>query len=98
MAKVALFATLVLSSTVCAAQTIPQGQDVADRAHSEYDQIGVDVGGFNLRPSVATTVTATNNYRATNENREANVGLLLRPDLTWHSKWGRHRITGDLFF
>lgn len=98
MAKVALFAALVASSTPALAQSIPQGEDVAERAHPEYDQLGVDVGAFRLRPSITSTVAVTDNYRATNRDRDTNVGLLLRPDLTWQSMWGRHKVSGDVFF
>ena len=98
MLRVALCAALVVSSSASfAAQGIPQGQDVADRPHPEYAQEGIGVGGFTLLPSVTSTVEATNNYRATHVDEKANVSLLLRPDLTWRSDWGRHRVDGNLF-
>jgi hypothetical protein len=96
--KVALFAALgACSSALYASQDIPQGQDVADRPHPDYAQVGIDVGGFTLLPSLTTTAAATDNYRAARVDRKANASLLLRPDLTWHSDWARHRIDGDLF-
>ena len=98
MVRVAFCAALVASSSASfAAQGIPQGQDVADRPHPEYAQDGIDVGGFKLLPSVTSTVEATNNYRATHVDEKSNLSLLLRPDLTWRSDWGRHRVDGNLF-
>lgn len=98
MRALALFAGFAAISSGAFAQQVVEGQDVSDRPHAEYDQLGLHVHDFVLLPSVTGTLAATDNYRATPNDRRANVALLLRPDLTWRSNWGRHRVDGDMFF
>jgi len=93
----AFFVALLSSSAVCHGASIDPQEDVLNRPHSEYDQIGIRTGGFTLLPSISSQLSATDNYRATPDNPDFDVSLLLTPDLTWKSNWSRHRISGRVF-
>src|SRR5437764_1409249 len=97
VARWVLLVALLSSSAGAYGQVIDPQQDVLDRAHPEYDQIGIKLRGFTLLPSITAGVSGSDNYRATNAIREANIGLLLTSDVTWRSNWQRHRVNGNVF-
>ena len=92
----AFFVALLSGSAVCHA-AIDAQDDVLNRPHPEYDQVGIRTGGFTLLPSLTSQVSITDNYRATPSDPDFDVGLLLTPDLTWRSNWSRHRVNGNIF-
>ncbi len=75
-----------------------RGQGVADRARTDYDPLGIDVGGFRLFPQVTVDALATDNFRAANRNREADAYLVLAPELRFTSNWARHDLSGRAWF
>jgi len=80
------------SAGVAWAQSVVPGQSVADRPHPDYDPVGHHVGGFTLFPALQTSIDATDNYRATNTNKEGDVYLTLQPNVRLRSNWTRHRL------
>lgn len=79
------------------AQAVIAGQDVADRAHPEYDALGLKLGGFTLHPSITSETHATDNYRATNDDRQRDLFLTIRPEAVLTSNWARHRLEARAF-
>nr|WP_243452614.1 outer membrane beta-barrel protein [Polymorphobacter multimanifer] len=77
---------------------VVRGQGVADRARSDYDPLGIDVGGFRLFPQLTIDALATDNLRASNRNREADAYLVIAPDLRFTSNWARHDLSGRAWF
>lgn len=90
--------SLCFASTAAHAQTIQPGQSVADRARPDYDSIGTPVGSFNLYPSVTTSIDATDNYRASDTNREGDVFFTIQPQARLASDWGRHRVNANAYY
>ena len=88
---------LLMSAVTAGAQGIPRGQSVADRPHSEYDQIGIAVGSFRVLPAITGSLDATNNYFAEQSDTNANVAATIRPEVTWRSSWSRHRLEGNAY-
>lgn len=80
------------------AQEVIAGQNVADRPHPEYDPVPIRVGAFSLLPSATVLLTATDNYRARNDNRQSDVYVAIRPAAVFRSNWSRHRLTVDSFY
>ena len=90
------FAALFSAAPVWSQVVIP-GQDVANRAHPEYDALGVKLGGFTLHPSVNSEIHATDNYRASDNNRAGDIYVALRPEVSLTSNWSRHRLQARAF-
>lgn len=80
------------------AQTVQPGQSVADRARPDYDPLGTSVGSFNLYPSANISVDATDNYRATDTNREGDAFFTVQPQARLVSDWGRHRLNANVYY
>jgi hypothetical protein len=92
-----LLSALLAGAAPAFAEDLIPSEDVKDRAHAEYDPRGVRLGSFILSPSLTATGAATDNYRATHKVRQANVGLLLKPDLAWRSDWLRNAVDGNVY-
>ncbi len=80
------------------AQTVGTGQGVADRPRPDYDPVGARVGNFTLLPSITTTIEATDNYLATDTNRQGDIYAIVQPEVYARSNWGRHRLDGRAYF
>ncbi|KAB7647917.1 outer membrane beta-barrel protein [Polymorphobacter fuscus] len=80
------------------AQSVPPGQGVGDRPRPGFDPIGVDVGGFQLYPSLQADVRATDNFRASNSNRQGDIYLVATPAARLTSNWSRHALSAQTFF
>ena len=89
---------VVLGAGVAQAQPVVAGQNVADRAHPEYDPVPIAVGAFTLLPTATVRLEATDNYRANNDNRESDVHVAIRPAATLRSNWARHRLSVEGFY
>jgi len=89
---------VVLGTGAAQAQTVVAGQNVADRAHPEYDPVPIAVGAFTLLPTATVRLEATDNYRASNNNRQSDVYVTVRPAATLRSNWARHKLSVDGFY
>lgn len=89
---------IVLATGAVQAQEVVAGQNVADRAHPEYDPVPIAVGAFTLLPTVTVQLTATDNYRARNTDRVSDVHVAVRPAASLRSNWARHRLSIDGFY
>ncbi len=89
---------IVLAAGAAQAQEIVAGENVADRAHPEYEPVPIAVGAFTLLPTATVRLTATDNYRARDTNRESDVYVAIRPAATLRSNWARHRLSIDSFY
>jgi hypothetical protein len=74
------------------------GQGIAERARPDYDALGSRLGSFTLFPSVTTSVTATDNYRATDTNRRSDVYFSVHPEVVATSNWSRNRLEARAYF
>lgn len=82
-----------------AAQTIPPGLGVADRPRPGFDPLGIDVGGsFTLSPNLAADLNATDNFRASNTDRQGDVYLVVVPEARLASEWSRHAVSARTYF
>lgn len=80
-----------------AAQTVIQGQGVADRARPDYDPFGSRLGSFRLYPAITATASATDNYLATDTNRRSDAYLTVTPEVVVRSDWTRNRLEGRAY-
>ena len=80
------------------AQAPVAGQNVADRAHPEYAPVTIPVGGFALAPTATVRFQATDNYRATNTDRQSDASVAIRPAASLRSTWARHQLSADAFY
>lgn len=80
------------------AQTVVRGQGVDDRLRPDYDPLGIGVGSFQLYPQLDVAARATDNFRATNEDRQGDVYMVLAPALRFDSNWARHDLSGGAYF
>lgn len=80
-----------------AAQSLVQGQGVADRARPDYDARGARVGSFILFPSVTLTAEATDNYLATDTDKRSDAYLVVQPELVARGDFARSRIEARAF-
>ena len=71
-------------------------------AADPYAPLGISVGAAQLYPSITIGSAVTSNVARTPKNREADIGLFLRPSLRTESDWVRHswssNISGDLTY
>ena len=88
----------VLTSIPAAAQIVTRGQGVDDRPRPDYDPMGVNVGAFRVFPQVDLDVLATNNYRATEVDRQGDVYMIIAPAVQFSSNWARHDLSGGAYF
>lgn len=89
---------VVVGTGTVQAQAVIAGQSVADRAHPEYDPIPIPVGGFTLLPTATVRLETTDNFRASNINREGDVYVTLRPAASLNSTWSRHQLSANAFY
>lgn len=94
----ALLAAASLFPAAAEAQQIPPNQGVADRPRPGFEPLGIDVPGFTLFPTLATDVIATDNFRASNANRESDVFAIVAPEVRLKSDWGRHDLNARAYF
>lgn len=87
----------IFPPAVSDAQSLADGQGVADRARPDYDPIGSRLGAFSLYPSVTVTGAATNNYLATDTNRRADEYLFIQPELVVRSNASRQQLEARAF-
>lgn len=80
------------------AQSVDRGVGVAERARPDYDAIGLNAGAFRIFPSVDAEVDATDNYRAADVNRQADIYAVVQPDVSFASTWRRHRLSGQAYY
>lgn len=65
---------------------------VTERAHPDYDALGIRVGSFVVRPAVSIASVATSNVYLDDSNKKSDVYLALLPILTVDSDWSNHRL------
>ena len=63
-------------------------------AAAAYAPTGIRLGGITLYPTLGIGGVATSNVRQSSSAARADVGLRLRPGLTFASDWSRHSWTG----
>ena len=88
----------VMQPSSLAAQSFPPGQGVADRPRPAFDPLGIDVASFRLFPGVDANVHTTDNFRASNTNRQGDVYLLVVPALRVKSDWTRNSLDARAYF
>src|SRR5687767_8498047 len=59
---------------------------------SDYQALGVPLGGFLLFPSLALTTTFDDNIRRTPTNTLADVFFSFRPNVVLRSQWSQHAL------
>jgi hypothetical protein len=99
MAALALAAAGALLPTRAAvAQSIPPGLGVADRPRPGFDPLGIAVGSFRLLPNLPTDLQATDNFRASNSDRQGDVYLVAAPTARLASNWSRHTLNAAAYY
>ncbi|MEH3045534.1 outer membrane beta-barrel protein [Sphingomonas adhaesiva] len=78
-------------------QTVPENIGVADRIRPEYYPIGGRIGSFFLFPSLTTSVIATDNVRATRDDRLSDVFALVQGRARLQSNFSRHALATEVF-
>jgi hypothetical protein len=77
-----------------------RGQSVADRPRPDFDATPIDVGSFQLFPSLSVGANYDSNIYATQTNEKSDTILKVNPSATLQSNWGRHAlaatVVGDL--
>jgi len=99
-ARTALLAVMLLAlnpmhAWAQAAYDRGANESVIERAHPEYDPLGLRFGGFNVRPSLDIGVEHTDNLFADSTNEQADTFAVVRPRVEIASNWSRHRVVAD---
>ncbi len=81
---------------MASAQTVTT-QGVADRLRPDYDPVGINLGGVTLFPSVTTSLETTDNYRASQTNRQGDSYAVIQPEIALRSNWSRHRLDARVY-
>ncbi|MBG1233134.1 outer membrane beta-barrel protein [Aestuariivirga litoralis] len=61
-----------------------------------YDVYGFDDGAFALKPTLQIGSVITNNAGLTHDNRQSDVGIEIKPSLSFTTKWPVHQWSGNL--
>jgi len=73
---------------------------VQERPHPDYDQLGIRVGSFVVRPSLTLNAVTTSNVYLDDTNKKGDIYANLLPFLAVDSDWSVHRFSlvaaGDL--
>lgn len=69
-----------------------RNQSVLERPRPDYDPQAVRVGSFNVLPSVEAGVGASNNVYQTNDDKQADAYLFLKPVVIAASDWSLHSL------
>ncbi len=59
-----------------------------------YAALGIDMGGMNVFPSLEVGAVATSNVNKATSGEKSDLGLYLKPSLSFESDWLRHSWTG----
>jgi hypothetical protein len=89
---------LLLAASPAAAESIERGQGAGNRARPDYDPYGYTISSFKIYPSLSTSADATDNFRASNTDRQGDVYLTMEPAISLASDWDRNRLTGNAYF
>lgn len=89
---------LFLAASPVASQTVERGQAAADRPRPDYDPYGYNLSSFKIYPSVTTSTDASDNFRASNADRQGDVYLTIKPAIALASDWDRNRLVGNAYF
>jgi len=89
---------LAMAATPSSAQTDERGVAVGERQRPGYEPYGYRLGSVTLYPSVGLTGDYSDNYRATDSNRQSDFYLTVSPEVRLASDWSRHRLTAQAFF
>lgn len=68
------------------------GQTIAQRPRPEYDPIPIDVGSFQMFPSIEAGVVFDSNIYSQQQST-ADVAWIAQPALTFFSNWNRHALS-----
>jgi hypothetical protein len=71
---------------------------VRERAHPEWDPIGIHAGSFDVQPEVIVTTTFTDNEKDVSSGKQSDLIFQLDPRLSFSSNWSRHAISGGLWY
>ena len=77
-------------------ERLAPGETVKDRAHPEYDALGIRSGSFTLYPQVKLTAEYDDNIYYANGNETEDWVTTLSPSLRIASDWSRHALQFDL--
>lgn len=73
---------------------------VTERAHPDFDALGVRLGGFLAFPSLAVSTAVTDNAYLDNSVKTSDVYAVINPAVRVQSDWNNHRLvleaTGDV--
>ncbi len=86
---------LVMQSPIAYAQaTYDRGanQSVAERAHPEYDPLGLRWGGFDVHPALDVSAVSNDNVFADETNERSDVAYIAQPRIRADSHWSRHHL------
>lgn len=90
--KLVFSVSLCCSGSQALAQVVERGVGVADRGRPDYDPSGTRVGTFLMYPSLSVAADWTDNYRATDTNRQADEYLIVSPEVRIASDWNRNSV------
>lgn len=90
--------SLLLPPATTSGDAYDRGHNVSvtERAHPEYDALGVRLGSFIVNPQIATSLGYSSNVFNDNSNKRSDVYASFEPYVTVASDWSVHqlRLTG----
>jgi hypothetical protein len=72
------------------ATVLPRGDTVGTRARPEYDPLGIRTGAFLIFPQIAVDGVYNDNIFATNNKKQDDIIVVVRPEVSIESNWARH--------
>lgn len=76
---------------------VPENVGVAERVRPEYFPIGGRLGSFFLYPTLTTSVIATDNVRATQDDRRGDVFAVVQGRARLQSNFSRHALVSETY-
>lgn len=78
-------------------QAVPENVGVAERVRPEYFPIGGRLGSFFLYPTLTTGVIATDNVRASQDDRRSDIFAVVQGRARLQSNFSRHALATEIF-
>lgn len=96
------------AAIVAPQQPISGGPDAPERPHRRLARVvedysigantGYDDGALELKPTLQIGTMYTNNVNLTHSNRKSDVGIEIRPSVSWETKWPVNSWNGNIYF
>lgn len=84
-----LWTSILLAFCTTNAQA-ERGRPVTEKPRSDYDAIGIKIGGLVVKPNISLGVEFNDNIYATEENTVSDSITLTKPEVEIRSDWSRH--------